>query len=147
MVPCESSTPKTSVPVSVWVSKCTRPTGPCAAAQARTLGSEIEWSPPMTTGIGPAASTCPTVASIAAWERTGSAGRTGASPKSTTRSSAIASTPVSSCGPGGQLAARMARGAKRVPGRSETRSSVGAPTMATSTPWRSTGSWVRGMPA
>ena len=134
MVPWESSAPKTSAPVSVCVSKCTRPTGPCAATQARTSGSVIEWSPPRITGMAPAASTCPTVSWMAAWERTGSAGRMGASPKSTTRSSASASTLDSSCGPGGQLAALMARGAKRVPGRSETSSSVGAPTIATSAP-------------
>ena len=78
-------------------------------------------------------------ASIASWVRTGSAGSTGASPKSTTRSSAKASTPASRCGPGGQEAARIARGPKRVPGRSETRSSVGAPTIATSTPASSAG--------
>ena len=71
---------------------------------------------------------------IAACDATGSAGTTGASPKSTTRSSAIASTPVSSCGPGEPPAARIARGPNRVPGRSETSSSIGAPTMATSTP-------------
>ena len=82
------------------------------------------------------------VASIAACVRTGSAGITGASPKSTTRSSAKASTFASRCGPGGQLAARIARGPKRVPGRSETRSSVGAPTIATSTPASSAGSSV-----
>ena len=79
-VPCENSTPKTSSPVSVWVSKWTIPTGPWAAAHARTDGSVIEWSPPSTTGMTPAASTSPTVASIAACEVTGSAGITGASP-------------------------------------------------------------------
>ena len=73
-------------------------------------GSEMEWSPPSTTGIGPAASTCPTSASIAACVLTGSAGITGASPKSTTRSSTKASSFASRCGPGGTLAARMARG-------------------------------------
>ena len=104
-VPCENSTPNTSSPVSVWVSKWTSPTGPCAPAQARIDGSVIEWSPPSTTGITPAASTWPTVASIAACEVTGSAGITGASPKSTTRSSANASIPTSRCGPGGELAA------------------------------------------
>ena len=77
MVPWESSAPKTSAPVSVCVSKCTRPTGPCAAAQARTSGSVIEWSPPRITGMAPAASTCPTVSWMAAWERTGSAGSIG----------------------------------------------------------------------
>src|SRR5215210_2580363 len=46
---------------------------------------------------------------MAAWERAGSAGTTGASPKSRTRSSANASTPVSRFRPGGQLAARIAR--------------------------------------
>ena len=91
-VPCERSTPNTSSPVSVWVSKWTMPTGPCTAAHARTHGSVIEWSPPSTTGSAPAASTWPTVASIAACDVTGSAGITGASPKSTTRSSANAST-------------------------------------------------------
>ena len=76
-----------------------------------------------------------------------SAGTTAASPKSTTRSSASASIFASRCGPGGQLAARIARGPKRVPGRSETRSSVGAPITAMSTPASSAGSCVYGMPA
>ena len=138
--PCESRAPKTSSPVSVWVSKCTRPTGPCAAAHARTFGSVIEWSPPRITGMAPAASAWATVASMAACERTGSAGATGASPKSTTRSSAKASTLASRCGPGGQLAARIARGAKRVPARSDTSSSIGAPITATSAPSSSAGS-------
>ena len=84
--------------------------------------------------------------SIAACERSGSAGSTGASPKSTTRSAAKASIPASRCGPGGQLAARIARGAKRVPGRSETRSSVGAPTIAMSNPASSAGSCVQTAP-
>ncbi len=105
-------------------------------------GSAMPWSPPSTIGIAPAASTWPTVRSIAAWVAAGSAGRTGASPKSTTRSSAKPSMPASRCGPGGQLAARIARGPKRAPGRSETRSSVGAPTIATSTPASSAGSSV-----
>ena len=61
-VPCETSTPKTSVPVSVWVSKCTRPTAPWRRAQARMSGSAIEWSPPRTIGMAPAATTSPTVA-------------------------------------------------------------------------------------
>ena len=77
----------------------------------------------------------------------GSAGTTGASPKSTTRSSAFASTLASRCGPGGQPAARIARGPKRVPGRSEARSSIGAPTIATSKPASSAGSCVYGRPA
>ena len=50
-------------------------------------------------------------------------------------------------GPGGLLAARIARGAKLVPGRSETRSSIGAPTIATSTPSSSAASSVYGQPA
>ena len=79
---------------------------------------------------------------MAAWEATGSAGTTGASPKSTTRSSAIASMPVSSWGPGGPPAARIARGPKRVPGDSETSSSMGAPMMATSKPASSAASSV-----
>ncbi len=104
-VPCENSTPKTSAPVSVWVSKWTMPTGPWTPAQARTDGSVIEWSPPSTAGSTPAARTWPTVASIAACERSGAAGTIGASPKSTTRSSSSASTLTSRCGPGGELAA------------------------------------------
>ena len=106
----------------------------------------IEWSPPSTAGSAPAASTWPTVASIAACEVAGSAGTIGASPKSTTRSSANASTLTSRCGPGGELAARIARGASRAPGRSETSSSIGAPTIATSKPSSSAGSCVIGMP-
>ena len=39
------------------------------AAQARMSGSAIEWSPPSTTGIAPAATTSPTVRSIAACVR------------------------------------------------------------------------------
>jgi hypothetical protein len=73
-------------------------------------------------------------------DASGAAGTTGASPKSTMRSSAKASSFASRCGPGGQLAARMARGANRAPGRSDTRSSNGAPTIATSTPRSSCGS-------
>src|SRR2546423_451190 len=38
-------------------------------------GSAIEWSPPSTIGIAPAATTSPTVRSIASWLRTGAAGR------------------------------------------------------------------------
>ena len=141
-VPCERSTPNTSAPVSVCVSKCTTPTGPWTPAHARIAGSLTEWSPPSTTGIAPAARTSPTVVSIAAWDVAGSAGITGASPKSSTRSSAKASTLTSRCGPGGQLAARIARGAMRAPDRSETRSSIGAPTTATSNPASSAGSCV-----
>ncbi len=110
-------------------------------------GSAIEWSPPSTIGTAPARTTCPTVSSIAERVRAGSAGITGASPKSTTFSSRAASTFASRCGPGGQLAARIARGPKRAPGRSETRSSVGAPTIATSTPRSSAGSCVYGSAA
>jgi len=54
---------------------------------------------------------------------------------------------ASRCGPGGQLAARIARGPNRVPGRSDTRSSTGAPTIATSMPPSSAGSCVYGRPA
>ena len=141
-VPCDRVEPNTSVAVSVWVSKWTIPTGPCAAAQARTQGPLTEWSPPSVNGSAPAATTSPTSASMASWVRRGSVGITAASPKSITRSSAKASTPTSRCGPGGQLAARIARGAKQVPGRSETRSSIGAPTIATSAPASSAASSV-----
>jgi len=48
------------------VSKCTTPSGPCAAAQARSAGSVTEWSPPRTTGSAPAATTCATVAQVLA---------------------------------------------------------------------------------
>jgi hypothetical protein len=58
----------------------TSPTGPWRLATARMSGSAIEWSPPRTIGIAPAATTSPTVRSIAACVRAGSAGRTGASP-------------------------------------------------------------------
>ena len=142
-LPCESSTPNTSRPVSVWASKWISPTGPWTAAQARMSGSAIEWSPPRTIGIAPAASTVATVASIAWCERTGSAGRIGASPKSTTRSAPRrASTPASRCAPVAQLAARIARGPKRVPGASQVSSSIGAPTIAASAPVSSAGSSV-----
>jgi hypothetical protein len=60
------------------------------------------------------------------------------------RSAANASIPASRFGPGGQLAARIARGPNRAPGRSETSSSTGAPTIATSTPASSAGSCVYG---
>ncbi len=53
-VPCEISTPKTSPPVSVCVSKWTSASGPWTAATALTSGSAIEWSPPRTMGIAPA---------------------------------------------------------------------------------------------
>ena len=141
-VPRENSTPKTSRAVSVCVSKWTSPSGPWTLAQARTSGSAIEWSPPRTMGTAPARATSRTVSSIAACERRASAGTTGASPKSTTRSSASGSAFASRCAPVPKLAARMARGPKRAPGRSETRSSEGAPTMATSTPASSAGSSV-----
>jgi hypothetical protein len=75
-----------------------------------------------------------THAEIAACELPGSAGTTAASPKSTTLRSANASTFASRCGPGGQLAPRMARGVRRATGRSDTRSSIGAPTTTTSQP-------------
>ena len=141
--PCESVAPKTVAPVSVWVSKWIRPTGPWLLGDARMSGSAIEWSPPRMIGIAPASSTCATVSWIAWCVRTGSAGRIGASPKSTTlRTSRSASTPASRCGPGAQLAARIARGPKRVPGESEVSSSIGAPTIATSTPSSSFGSSV-----
>jgi hypothetical protein len=45
--------------------ECTRPNGPCRAAQARAFGPVIEWSPPMTSGITPASTTSRTVSSIA----------------------------------------------------------------------------------
>ena len=129
--------------MSVWASKWISPTGPWTAAQARMSGSAIEWSPPSTTGTAPAASTAPTVASIARCERTGSAGRIGASPKSTTRSAVRrASIPASSWRPAAQLALRIARGPKRVPGASDVSSSIGAPTIATSTPSSSAASSV-----
>ena len=64
-VPWEISTPKTSAPVSVWVSKWIIPTGPWTAAHARTEGSVIAWSPPRTTGSAPAPRTWATIASIA----------------------------------------------------------------------------------
>ena len=98
------------------VSKCSRPSGPRRRAIARSAGSVIEWSPPRTIATAPASATCPTVSSIAACVASGSAGITGASPKSTARSARRASTPASRCVPGGQLAARIARGPYRVPG-------------------------------
>ena len=57
-----------------------------------------------------------------------------------------ASIPASRCGPAGssRRGSRAARSA--CPGRSETRSSVGAPTIATSTPASSAGSCVYGRP-
>src|SRR5215212_6663480 len=88
-VPCENSTPNTSSPVSVCVSKWTSPTGPCAPAQARIEGSVIEWSPPSTTGITPAASTWPTVASIAACEGTGRRARPADRPRREARARAV----------------------------------------------------------
>ena len=51
--PCESSTPKTSAPVSVCVSKWIRPIGPRRVAIARMSGSAIEWSPPRMIGSAP----------------------------------------------------------------------------------------------
>ena len=44
--------------------------------------------------------------------------------------------------PATELAPRIARGASRVPGRSDTRSSIGAPTIATSKPASSAASSV-----
>ena len=110
----------------------TRPHG-CPARRS-------EWSPPSDdrhhTGLDDLRGRAPRSTHAS---RAGSAGTTGASPKSTTRSTSAQSTRASRCGPGGQLAARIARGPNRVPGRSETRSSVGAPTTATSTPASSAG--------
>ena len=72
------------------------------------FGSVIEWSPPSTIGIAPASSTSPTVRSIAACDAAGSAGTTGASPKSTTRSA------VEGVDPGLEVrTGRAARGADR----------------------------------
>jgi hypothetical protein len=62
-------------------------------------GSAIEWSPPRTIGIAPAATTWLTTASIAACVRAGSDGSTGASPKSIIRSAFDASSFASRCGP------------------------------------------------
>ena len=62
--------------------------GRAARRTARMSGSAIEWSPPSTIGMAPAATTSPTVRTIASCEAAGSAGITAASPKSTTRSSA-----------------------------------------------------------
>jgi hypothetical protein len=117
------------------------------AAQARMSGSAIEWSPPSTIGIAPAARTAPTVSSIARCDRTGSAGRIGASPKSITRRSPRRpSTPASRWRPAAQLAPRIARGPKRVPGASDVSSSIGAPTITASAPMSSPGSSVYGKP-
>ena len=66
--------------------------GPWRAAQARMSGSAIEWSPPRTIGIAPAASTC--ADGLLDRRVRASRGRraaTGASPKSTIRSSSNAS--------------------------------------------------------
>ena len=146
-VPCERSPPKTSGPVSVCVSKWTRPTGPTRAATARMFGSEIEWSPPSTIGIAPGVDD---LADERLDRRVRPLGVGGQDRR-------VAEVDDPQLGervdahlevrPGGQLAARIARGPKRVPGRSETRSSVGAPTIATSTPSSSAGVLRVGRPA
>ena len=90
--------------------------GRARADTARTFGSVIEWSPPRTTGTTPAASDLADRRLDLQRASVGVGRHDRASPKSTTRSSANASIPASRCGPGGQLAARIARGPKRVPG-------------------------------
>jgi hypothetical protein len=81
-VPCETSTPNTSVPVSVCVSKWIKADrAALRAAHARCHGSAIEWSPPSVIGITPASTTSPTsLLDRRVRFATGSAGTTGASP-------------------------------------------------------------------
>ena len=141
------STPKTSLPVSVCVSKWTRPTGPWRAAHGphvrlgdRVVAAEHDRERAGVDAPRRRAARSP---------RASGPGRRGRPARRRSRRSGARRTrrrSASRCGPGGQLAARIARGPKRVPGRSETRSSVGAPTIATSTPASSAGSCVYGAP-
>ena len=130
------SRPKSRAAVSVWVSKWTSPTGPArCSAHARTSGSAIEWSPPSTIGTAPAPSTSATVSSIARWERDG-IGRDD-------RSVAVVDD-AQHRRASRSLALEVIRRRRRCRAdrpraearsrQSETRSSIGAPTTATSTP-------------
>ena len=118
--------------------------GPRRRAIARMSGSAIEWSPPRMIGSAPASTTWPTSASIAACVRTG----VGRAARRRRRSRRPAAPPCASIA---RLQVRAGRAARRrgsragrsgCPGRSETRSSVGAPTIATSTPASSAASCV-----
>ena len=117
--------------------------GTVRRAHARTSGSAIEWSPPRTIGSSAGVDD---LADRRARSPRACARRPRAAParRRSRRSAAPRTRRPSSrgAGPGGQLAARIARGPKRAPGRSETRSSVGAPTIATSKPASSAGSCV-----
>ena len=108
-VPCETSTPKTSVPVSVWVSKWTRPTAPwrLRAGADVGLGDRVVAAEHDRHGAG---GDDLADGSLDRRVRAGRVGRAspGASPKSTTRSSARPSTPGLEVRPG-----RAARGADR----------------------------------
>ena len=109
--------------------------------------SAIEWSPPRTTGTAPASTASPhqCLERVERAQRVGGHDRRVAEvddPK--LREGVDTGLEVR---PGGQLAARIALGPKRAPGRSETRSSIGAPITATSTPASSAALCVYGMPA
>ena len=68
--------------MSAWASKWMTPTlpGPWCSATAVMFGSAIEWSPPSTTGIAPAAQISATRWRIASWLRAVSPGIVSASP-------------------------------------------------------------------
>ena len=96
----------------------------------------MAWSPPSTIGIGPALATRNTFSWITRSARSNRVGTTGASPASTTVSTSYGATSSwrdhAVSGPHTVGAIRIARGPNRAPGRAETASSNGAPTIATS---------------
>src|SRR5574342_1205538 len=105
-------------------------------ATAAALGNVIEWSPPSTMGIAPALATRKTFSWITRRARSGRVGTTGASPASTTFTREYGSTSSwidqAHRAPHVVGAILIARGPNRAPGRDETPSSYGAPTIATS---------------
>ena len=119
------------LPVSVWVSKWTSPTRPVrgragAACPARRSSGRRR----ARSGIAPASTTSPTSALDRRRAVRGRVGRDApaASPKSTTRSSAKPVDPGLEVRAGRRSSRRGSRAARSAsPGRSETRSSVGAP--------------------
>jgi hypothetical protein len=133
------SEPCTVSAVSACASKWTTPTahGHTWRATAAAAGYVIDWSPPSTTGIGPALATRNTLSWITRRARAWRDGTTGASPESTTvrRSYGSTSSWIDHASlPHVVGAERIARGPKRAPGLPEVPSSVGAPTIATSAP-------------
>ena len=135
--------PKTSVPVSVWVSKWTRPTGPCLRRRRGCRARRSSGRRRGRSGSRRPRAPSPTSVSIASWVRAGSAGqhRRVAEVDDPQLLEARRPSPPGGARPGSSPRGSPA-GRSACPGRSETRSSVGAPTMTTSTPASSAASSV-----